>query len=79
MKKKKIDLGRKLFLGKTIISALNPAQQDQVQGGATVEVSGCIACHTNTPTCGAGCQSQALCQTEILVCYTITRAGGICC
>lgn len=79
MKKKKIDLGRKLFLGKTIISELNSAQQDGVLGGATVEVSVCIACHSNTPSCGAVCQTQALCATEVLPCYTITRAGGICC
>ncbi len=51
MKKKKLELGKKLFLGKTIVSRLTDSDQEDIQGGAT-QVSLCIQCHTNNPSCG---------------------------
>ncbi len=65
MKKKQIQLGKKLFLNKETISTLNIAGQQGVAGGAT-GASDCLACNTQPQItrCGAGpCPSVFNCPT----------------
>ncbi len=81
MKKKKFELGKKLFLGKKTISTLNELAQGGIKGGAT-GASDCLQCHNAThkyplavPT---PCPSVWICESIQVSCYTITYQGGAC-
>jgi hypothetical protein len=62
MKKKKIDLSKKLMLTKETIAELNAEQQFQVQGGAATLVAICTtetrqisSCRATSPAPGRPC------------------------
>ncbi|NIG55000.1 class I lanthipeptide [Chitinophaga sp. Cy-1792] len=59
MKKKQIDLSKKLMLGKQTIAQLNAGQQQQLQGGVqpttTVETVIISSCRATSPAVGRPC------------------------
>ncbi|HVI43537.1 MAG TPA: class I lanthipeptide [Chitinophaga sp.] len=61
--KKKVSLGKKLFLGKTRVADLSKDQQAQANGGIVLTVRLCgptynLACPTWDPQ--SGCETRAL-------------------
>jgi hypothetical protein len=84
MKRKKIDLGKKLFLAKETISALNGGQQIGIMGGGATEgVSACLACNTQPAvSCQIICQS-AVCPTLpkvscLQACFSVDGTPSVC-
>ena len=74
MKKKTIQLSKKLFLRKEDISPLNPVEQQEVVGGYFTQVN-CvtIVCATQVISACNNCFTIANCPTQNVVCNVSRR------
>lgn len=71
MKKKNLNLSRKLLLNKVTISALDSGQQSQVAGGATITLNCCLTqtCPANSNPCK--CIQTVGCPTQVQGCPSV--------
>lgn len=81
MKKKKLDLEKKLFLDKQFISSLNDLEK--VTGGTIFAQTGvgsaCPQCVDATQNCTDTAMGMSMCQTNCTAVNCQTRAGQLGC